>query len=96
MPSLAADYRYLVVADPAGEHRPAEVVGEKNGRILLAVGPEGGWVDYEVQKFREQGFSCCSIGLRILKVDTAVIALHATIIALREVHQPAAGQIAQR
>ena len=49
----------------------------------MAVGPEGGWVDYEVQKFREQGFVCCTIGERILKVDTAIIALHASITALR-------------
>ena len=54
------------------------------GRAILAVGPEGGWVDYEVQKFREQGFTECSIGERILKVDTAAIALHARISLLIE------------
>jgi hypothetical protein len=37
--------------------------------------------------FQTQGFSCCSIGERILKVDTAVIALHARVSALREVMQ---------
>jgi RsmE family RNA methyltransferase len=83
-PSQVGAYRYLLLADPAGEHPLGKVIGEKTGRILLAVGPEGGWVDYEVQKFREQGFLCCTIGERILKVDTAIIALHATITALRE------------
>ncbi len=83
-PSLVGDYRYLLLADPAGEHRLVDAVADKSGRILLAVGPEGGWVEYEVQKFREQGFLCCSIGERILKVDTAIIALHASITALRE------------
>lgn len=84
-PSLAGGYRSLLLADPVGEHRLAEVVSESRGRIALAVGPEGGWVEYEVKKFREQGFTCCSIGDRILKVDTAVVALHAMISALREV-----------
>ncbi len=84
-PSLVGDYRYLLLADPAGEHRLVNVVGEKSGRILLAVGPEGGWVPYELQKFREQGFLSCSIGERILKVDTAIIALHASITTAREI-----------
>ncbi len=86
-PSLVGDYSNLLLADPAGEHSLVDAVGDKNGRILLAVGPEGGWVDYEVQKFREQGFLCCSIGERILKVDTAIIALHASITAVRAIRK---------
>ncbi len=82
-PSLVDQYQYLILADPAGEHRLTEIIGNESGRTLLAVGPEGGWVDYEVRKFREQGFICCTIGERILKVDTAIIALHASITALR-------------
>jgi 16S rRNA (uracil1498-N3)-methyltransferase len=41
-------------------------------RQLLAIGPEGGWVDFEVDCFRAQGFSLFSPGPRILRVDTAV------------------------
>ncbi|HFQ90425.1 MAG TPA: 16S rRNA (uracil(1498)-N(3))-methyltransferase [Desulfobulbus sp.] len=47
--------------------------------ILLAVGPEGGWSDYEVERFREQGFAAFSMGPRILHVDTAVVALLAQL-----------------
>jgi RsmE family RNA methyltransferase len=83
-PSLAGEYRHLLLADPGGPERLADTVTGTEGRIALAVGPEGGWVDYEIRKFQEQGFSCCTIGERILKVDTAVIALHARISALRE------------
>ena len=32
------------------------VTGQKPQAVVLAVGPEGGWVDYEVQLFREHGF----------------------------------------
>ncbi len=27
------------------------------GKTILAIGPEGGWIDYELDKFTEQGFS---------------------------------------
>jgi len=42
---------------------------------ILAIGPEGGWSDYETQRFLEQGFLGFSMGSRILHVDTAVVAL---------------------
>ncbi len=83
-PSLAKEYRQLLLAHPTGGLRLGDVIDSPNGRVALAVGPEGGWVDHEVKKFQGQGFCCCSIGKRILKVDTAVVALHAGISALRE------------
>lgn len=43
--------------------------------FVLAIGPEGGWSEYEVEKFSEKGFHCFSMGNRILHVDTAVVAL---------------------
>lgn len=42
---------------------------------ILAVGPEGGFVDYEVQKFCGLGFKAVYLGERILRVETAVQAL---------------------
>lgn len=52
--------------------------GEKE-KILLAIGPEGGWNDFELNCFYEQGFSGFSMGNRILHVDTAVVALLAQL-----------------
>lgn len=43
--------------------------------VTLAIGPEGGWIDYEVDWFVEQGFQCVGFGARILRVETAVPAL---------------------
>jgi 16S rRNA (uracil1498-N3)-methyltransferase len=85
IPSISKNHAHRLVAHPTGGQRLGNVIDGKNGRIALAVGPEGGWIDHEVEKFQQQGFHCCSIGERILKVDTAVIALHARISALREV-----------
>jgi len=85
-------YSSKILADPRGEMSVAEalisdaqVVTSEEKRTLLCIGPEGGWVDYELDKFRATGCSICTIGSRILKVDTAVIALHSRITALQEI-----------
>ena len=83
-PSIRDRYHYHLLAHPGGQTMVYKKIACGPGRAILAVGPEGGWVDYEVQKFREQGFTECSIGERILKVDTAAIALHARISLLIE------------
>jgi len=46
---------------------------------LLAIGPEGGWTDEEVEKLVENGFRGYSLGSRILRTDTATIALLAQL-----------------
>lgn len=61
-----------VVAHPyAAEERLAD----RPGRLLLAVGPEGGWCDDEVEKMETRGFARYSLGKRILRTDTALVAL---------------------
>ncbi len=42
---------------------------------VLAVGPEGGWTDEEVARLEAKGFARMSLGPRILRTDTALIAL---------------------
>ena len=44
-------------------------------RALLAVGPEGGWSDYELRMFAACGFETFGLGERTLRTDTACIAL---------------------
>lgn len=84
VPQILSEYGACICAHPEGRRLLSESVKIKFKKVLLAVGPEGGWVDYEVEKFEEQSFHCCSIGERILKVDTAVIALHSRISTLLE------------
>lgn len=38
----------------------------------LVIGPEGGFIPYEIEKLAEQGVQSVSIGSRILRVETAV------------------------
>jgi RsmE family RNA methyltransferase len=47
--------------------------------LTLAIGPEGGWITYEVEKLAEAGLQPVQLGERILRVETAVAALLARL-----------------
>ena len=47
--------------------------------VTLAIGPEGGWIPYEVEKLTEAGLQPVQLGARILRVETAVTALLARL-----------------
>src|SRR5688572_5772369 len=61
-----------LVAHPAATTQPRSVVRESAaGRVLLAVGPEGGWNDFEVGLLEAHGFQPVGMGRRTLRTDTA-------------------------
>jgi 16S rRNA (uracil1498-N3)-methyltransferase len=49
--------------------------------LLLAIGPEGGWTNEELQAFAEAGWKAASLGPTILRAETAAIAALAVVIA---------------
>ena len=51
--------------------------------IVLAVGPEGGWVPFEVELMEAHGFQPFTAGPRVLRVDTAVPFLLGQLAILR-------------
>ncbi len=44
----------------------------ENRPVTLAIGPEGGFIGYEVKMFKEFGFKDISLGERILRVETVL------------------------
>ena len=57
---------------------------QKNNGVLLAIGPEGGWLDSEVDVFQKHGCKVFGLGERVLRVETAVYAALAQIKLLAE------------
>ena len=45
------------------------------GRCVLAIGPEGGWIQAELDSLTRAGFKPVDLGPRILRVETALAAL---------------------
>jgi 16S rRNA (uracil1498-N3)-methyltransferase len=71
-----------LLADPAAGRRVAEALGggrPSARRVVLAVGPEGGWTAFETELLAVRGFMPVSMGARTLRTDTACIALLALI-----------------
>lgn len=75
LPGLARGSLPLV-AHPSA---PAECPRNTDRTVTLAIGPEGGFIPYEVEKFAACGFTPVRLGERTLSVETAVPALLARL-----------------
>ena len=64
-----------LVADPAGARSVGDAIGRREGRVLIAIGPEGGWNAFELSLLERHAFVSVSVGTRTLRTDTACIAL---------------------
>jgi len=69
-----------LVADPSGTMSIGSALAEpRDQRILVAIGPEGGWNAFELMLLRDHGFRSVTLGPRTLRVDTACTALLALV-----------------
>lgn len=71
LPALCQDRRCLLAHPATAAACPVAV----NQPLVLAIGPEGGFIPYEVEKLVAAGFAPVHLGPRILRVETAVPAL---------------------
>ena len=76
-----ADIRLMAHPDPGGSEVIVSGTPLIQGRrrALLAVGPEGGWNDFERELLRSHRFDTVALGPRTLRTDTACVALLALV-----------------
>ena len=73
-----------LVADPSGATSISAALNDHgHQRVLLAIGPEGGWNEFELRLLEAHGFRLVGLGARTLRVDTACTALLAITHASR-------------
>jgi len=77
LPALAAGTLALVAHPGSVQRCPVAVAGP----VTLAVGPEGGFIDYELEKLREAGLQPVALGPRILRVETAIPVLLSRLVS---------------
>jgi RsmE family RNA methyltransferase len=61
---------------------PIERAVHGAGPVTLAIGPEGGWIQREVDTFAARGFQPVSLGTAILRVESAVAAALGQLVLL--------------
>jgi 16S rRNA (uracil1498-N3)-methyltransferase len=73
--NVGADLR-LVLAETEREALLVDLLRERPEicSLALAVGPEGGWTTEELQSFEQAGWIGASLGVTILRAETAAIA----------------------
>jgi 16S rRNA (uracil1498-N3)-methyltransferase len=78
--SLAGDGLKLILSERP-DAQPLRKVFEvqRETRAALAIGPEGGWIDRELELSQQSGFKQVSLGKLILRTETAVIAALASL-----------------
>jgi RsmE family RNA methyltransferase len=64
-----------LVADPSGTVPLRDAIAGRDRRVLIAIGPEGGWNEYELTLLETHRFQRIGLGPRTLRVDTACVAL---------------------
>lgn len=82
LPRLSAGTRCLVAHPDSAQPCPSASIDP----VTLAIGPEGGFVPFEIEMLSGQGFVPVHLGARPLRVESAVPALLGRLLALQAVH----------
>jgi len=81
--SKDSDHLCLVCHPEAGIEL-STAVRDWNGPLALLVGPEGGWSDEELELMQAHALKTVRFGRRILRTETAAIALMGALAAIRQ------------
>jgi 16S rRNA (uracil1498-N3)-methyltransferase len=80
----SADDGVRLLAQPGGLPPSGWPRAPRGAAVTLAVGPEGGFTDAEVESARSSGWTIVGLGATILRIETAGLAGCAAILALCE------------
>lgn len=80
---MFAESHLRLVAHPGATRSIAEVVVQPNTHVVAAIGPEGGFVPFELEALQRRGFEPVHLGPSTLRVETACVALLAQLQLLR-------------
>lgn len=74
-----------LLAHPASTRGVEQALGpdRRGERAVVAIGPEGGWIESELASFARLEFEPVSIGARVLRVEAAIAALLSQIELVR-------------
>jgi RsmE family RNA methyltransferase len=75
LPALCRGTLALVAHPQAAERCPSSI----EGPVTLAIGPEGGFVPFEIEALRSSGMDPVSLSARVLNIETAVPAILAKL-----------------
>lgn len=70
----------IVLSEAEEQAHLRDIRSATENDVLLAIGPEGGWTQDELDQFQKEGWVSASLGSTILRAETAAIA--ATAIAM--------------
>ena len=74
--SATEDKSFVLFAETGGES--FEII-KQSEKLTAVVGAEGGWEDFEVEAARRSGFQIITLNGRILRAETAAIAIAAVL-----------------
>jgi 16S rRNA (uracil1498-N3)-methyltransferase len=71
----------IVLAESEEQTLLRDILKQKNAAdgVVMAVGPEGGWTESELQSFQKSGWTSASLGNTILRAETAAMAATALV-----------------
>ncbi len=76
-----ASERRIVLAESEQQLSLKQALAAEAGALALAIGPEGGWTDQELEAFAAAGWTPATLGDFILRAETAAIAALAVVMA---------------
>lgn len=84
-PALGGPMALRLVAHPGAP--PIEHAVPVRAPVIVAIGPEGGWIERELDTFVARGFQPVALGATILRVEAAVAAALGQLALLHRIRQ---------